>query len=55
MKDKEYFIENSTKATASADAKINEILNAYTTGKQSKYFRINLNASETAHSSYNGI
>ena len=40
QEDKEYFIENSTKATASADAKINEILNAYTTGKQSKYFRI---------------
>ena len=38
--DKEYFIENSTKATANSDPKITEIHSAYQTGKRSKYFRI---------------
>ena len=38
--DKEYFIENSTKATAGADENINSIHQAYQAGKQSKYFRI---------------
>ena len=38
--DKEYFIENSTKATAGADENINSIHQAYQAGKRSKYFRI---------------
>ena len=40
QEDKEYFMKNSTKATAGTDAKINGIYQAYQAGKQSKYFRV---------------
>ena len=38
--DKEYFIENSIKVTASADVKINNIHKEYKASTRSKYFRI---------------
>ena len=37
---KEYFIENSTKATANTDSKINNIHKEYQASTKSKYFRI---------------